>query len=50
MTLKKTLAMVRAFRKADDATPLVLMGYYNPIYIYGVDKFLADAKAPASTA
>ena len=42
-TLKKTLAMVRAFRKADDATPIVLMGYYNPIYIYGVDKFLADA-------
>jgi tryptophan synthase alpha chain len=42
-TLKKTLAMVRAFRKADDATPIVLMGYYNPIYIYGVEKFLADA-------
>ena len=45
MTLKKTLAMVREFRKDDDATPLVLMGYYNPIYIYGVDQFLADAKA-----
>ena len=45
MTLKKTLAMVREFRKADDVTPLVLMGYYNPIYIYGVDQFLADAKA-----
>jgi len=45
MTLKKTLALVDAFRKADDATPLVLMGYYNPIYIYGVDKFLVDAKA-----
>ena len=45
MTLKKTLAMVREFRKADDATPLVLMGYYNPIYIYGVDKFLVDAKS-----
>jgi tryptophan synthase alpha chain len=44
MTLKKTLEMVRAFRKDDDTTPLVLMGYYNPIYIYGVDKFLADAK------
>ena len=44
MTLKKTLELVRAFRKDDDATPLVLMGYYNPIYIYGVDKFLADAK------
>ena len=43
--MKKTLDMVRAFRKDDDATPIVLMGYYNPIYIYGVDKFLADAKA-----
>jgi tryptophan synthase alpha chain len=45
MTLKKTLEMVRGFRKDDDATPLVLMGYYNPIYIYGVDKFLSDAKS-----
>jgi tryptophan synthase alpha chain len=45
MTLKKTLAMVRDFRAGDDATPIVLMGYYNPIYIYGVEKFLADAKA-----
>ncbi len=45
MTLKKTLDMVRGFRKDDNATPLVLMGYYNPIYIYGVDKFLADAKS-----
>jgi tryptophan synthase alpha chain len=45
MTLKKTLEMVRAFRKDDDATPLVLMGYYNPIYIYGVDRFLVDAKS-----
>jgi tryptophan synthase alpha chain len=44
-TLKKTLALVRDFRQTDDATPLVLMGYYNPIYIYGVDAFLADAKA-----
>jgi len=43
--LKKTLALVRAFRASDDATPVVLMGYYNPIYIYGVAKFLADAKA-----
>src|SRR6478735_1748705 len=43
-TLKKTLAMVRAFRASNDATPIVLMGYFNPIYIYGVDKFLADAK------
>ena len=45
MTLKKTLAMVREFRSSDDATPLVLMGYYNPIYIYGVERFLTDAKA-----
>jgi tryptophan synthase alpha chain len=44
-TLRKTLDMVRAFRAGDAATPLVLMGYYNPIYIYGVDPFLADAKA-----
>ena len=44
MTLKKTLELVRAFRADDGATPLVLMGYYNPIYIYGVDQFLADAK------
>jgi tryptophan synthase alpha chain len=44
-TLKKTLAMVQAFRAGDATTPLVLMGYYNPIYIYGVDKFLVDAKA-----
>src|SRR6185369_3341340 len=44
-TLKKTLEMVRAFRRADDATPLVLMGYYNPIYVYGVDRFLRDAKS-----
>ena len=43
--MKKTLALVREFRKGDDATPIVLMGYYNPIYIYGVDKFLVDAKA-----
>jgi tryptophan synthase alpha chain len=45
MTLKKTLDLVRDFRKDDNVTPLVLMGYYNPIYIYGVDKFLADAKS-----
>jgi len=44
-TMKKTLAMVRAFRKQDDATPIVLMGYYNPIYIFGVERFLTDAKA-----
>jgi tryptophan synthase alpha chain len=41
----KTLALVHAFRADDDATPIVLMGYYNPIYIYGVTRFLADAKA-----
>ena len=44
-TLKQTLDMVRAFRRDDAATPIVLMGYYNPIYIYGVDRFLVDAKA-----
>jgi tryptophan synthase alpha chain len=44
-TLVKTLNLVREFRKADDATPIVLMGYYNPIYIYGVDRFLVDAKS-----
>jgi tryptophan synthase alpha chain len=44
MTLAKTLALVRAFREDDQATPIVLMGYYNPVYIYGVDRFLADAK------
>ncbi len=43
-TMVKTLALVRDFRKGDDATPIVLMGYYNPIYIYGVEKFLVDAK------
>jgi tryptophan synthase alpha chain len=43
--MTKTLAVVREFRKGDDATPIVLMGYYNPIYIYGVDKFLVDAKS-----
>jgi tryptophan synthase alpha chain len=45
MTLRKTLQLVRDFRATDDKTPIVLMGYYNPIYIYGVDKFLPDAKA-----
>ncbi|HXL68215.1 MAG TPA: tryptophan synthase subunit alpha [Xanthobacteraceae bacterium] len=44
-TLKKTLAMVRAFRKTDADTPVVLMGYYNPIYVYGVGRFLPDAIA-----
>ena len=45
ITLGKTLELVRRFRERDDATPLVLMGYYNPIYIYGVDRFLEDALA-----
>jgi len=44
-TLKKTLDMVRAFREQESATPVILMGYYNPIYIYGVEKFLKDAHA-----
>jgi tryptophan synthase alpha chain len=44
-TLQKTLDMVRAFRRSDDRTPLVLMGYYNPIYVYGVERFLAAAKS-----
>ena len=42
-TMKKTLSMVRAFREGDAETPIVLMGYYNPIYAYGVDAFLRDA-------
>ena len=44
-TLAKTLAMAADFRHADNDTPIVLMGYYNPIYIYGVERFLTDAKA-----
>jgi tryptophan synthase alpha chain len=43
-TLAKTIALVAEFRQADRQTPVVLMGYYNPIYVYGVDRFLADAK------
>jgi len=43
--MKRTLSLVREFRSADSATPIVLMGYYNPIYVYGTDKFLADAKS-----
>ncbi|KIN63732.1 Tryptophan synthase alpha chain [Sulfitobacter noctilucicola] len=45
MTLKKTLEMAATFRKEDDTTPIVLMGYYNPIYSMGVDAFLKAAKA-----
>ncbi|MGB0577516.1 MAG: tryptophan synthase subunit alpha [Alphaproteobacteria bacterium] len=41
--MKATLAMVKSFREKDDDTPIVLMGYYNPIYIYGVDRFSEDA-------
>jgi tryptophan synthase alpha chain len=44
-TLAKTLQLVREFRKSDADTPIVLMGYYNPIYIYGVDRFIVDAIA-----
>ena len=44
-TLKKTLQLAAEFRKTDDATPIVMMGYYNPIYIYGVEKFLDEALA-----
>jgi len=44
-TLAKTLALAADFRAADPATPLVLMGYYNPVYVYGVEKFLREAKA-----
>ncbi len=44
-TLEKTLAMVARFRADDDTTPVVLMGYYNPVFIYGVDRFIKDAVA-----
>src|SRR6516165_252732 len=44
-TLARTLDMVRALRSANDVVPIVLMGYYNPIYIYGVERFLRDAKS-----
>ncbi len=45
MKLAMVLDLVRALRQQDDETPIVLMGYYNPIYSYGVDRFLADARA-----
>jgi tryptophan synthase alpha chain len=44
-SMTRTLSLVRDFRKDDDQTPIILMGYYNPIYIYGNERFLADAKA-----
>ena len=44
-TLQKTLDMVAEFRKGDNTTPIVMMGYYNPIYLRGVERFLADATA-----
>ena len=44
-TLEKTLQIARELRKTDNTTPIVLMGYYNPIYSHGVDRFLVDAKA-----
>jgi tryptophan synthase alpha chain len=46
-TLAKTLDLVRGLRAHDDSTPIVLMGYFNPIYIYGVERFVADARAAA---
>jgi tryptophan synthase alpha chain len=45
MTLRRTLALVRAFRESDQSTPIILMGYYNPIYSYGVPAFVKDALA-----
>jgi tryptophan synthase alpha chain len=44
MRLTKVLDIVAVFRRQDDATPIVLMGYYNPIYSYGVERFLSDAR------
>jgi len=44
-TMRRTLALIADFRKGDADTPLILMGYYNPIYVYGVDAFLRDAKS-----
>jgi tryptophan synthase alpha chain len=45
MTLRRTIQLVQEFRAADATTPVILMGYYNPIYSYGVERFLADVKA-----
>lgn len=44
-TLARTLKMAEEFRRKNDTTPIVMMGYYNPIYIYGVERFLKDATA-----
>ena len=44
-TMRRTLELVRTFRAADNDTPIVLMGYYNPIYVYPREKFLTDAKS-----
>ena len=44
-TLEKTIDMARRFRETDDATPIVMMGYYNPIYVYGVERFVETALA-----
>ena len=45
MTLERTLELARRFREGDDTTPIVLMGYFNPIYNHGVDRFITDARA-----
>jgi tryptophan synthase alpha chain len=44
-TVAGTIAMVETFRQGDSTTPIILMGYYNPVYVYGVERFLSDAKA-----
>ena len=45
MNLKKIFSIVEIFRAEDAETPIVLMGYYNPIYIYGIERFVSDAEA-----
>ena len=42
--MQQTLQMAREFRQGNQSTPLVLMGYYNPIFVYGVERFISDAK------
>jgi tryptophan synthase alpha chain len=44
-SMLRTLDLVRSFRQDNTDTPIILMGYYNPVHLYGVDKFLSDAKA-----